>query len=66
MSDASPSLNLLVCGGGYLGRATALEAIRRGGRATATSRDPDRRRALAAEGIAAIDPTDTAALKTAL
>ncbi|MET3836826.1 nucleoside-diphosphate-sugar epimerase [Brevundimonas sp. UYEF29] len=66
MPIASPSLDLLVFGGGYLGRAAALEAIRRGGRATATSRDPERRRALAADGIMAIDAGDTAALKTAL
>ncbi|WP_295192311.1 SDR family NAD(P)-dependent oxidoreductase [uncultured Brevundimonas sp.] len=66
MPIASPPLDLLVFGGGYLGRAAALEATRRGGRATATSRDPERRRALAADGIMAIDPSDTAALKTAL
>ncbi|WP_395945720.1 SDR family NAD(P)-dependent oxidoreductase [Brevundimonas sp.] len=66
MPDAVPALNLLVFGGGYLGRAAALEAIRRGGRATATSRDPERRRALQAEGITAVDPTDAEALKTAL
>lgn len=66
MPIASPALDLLVFGGGYLGRAAALEAIQRGGRATATSRDPERRRALAADGIMAIDPGDTAALKTAL
>jgi nucleoside-diphosphate-sugar epimerase len=66
MPIASPPLDLLVFGGGYLGRAAALEAIRRGGQATATSRDPERRRALAADGIMAIGPGDTAALKTAL
>jgi nucleoside-diphosphate-sugar epimerase len=66
MPDAAPALNLLVFGGGYLGRAAALEAIRRGGQATATSRDPERRRSLQAEGIAAVDPTDAEALKTAL
>ncbi|OYX16083.1 MAG: NAD(P)-dependent oxidoreductase, partial [Brevundimonas diminuta] len=58
--------SLLVFGGGYVGRATALEARRRGGTAVATSRDPERRRALRAEGIAAVDPGDAAALKTAL
>lgn len=57
---------LLVFGGGYLGRAAALEAIRRGGTAIATSRDPARRTALEADGIAAIDPDDRAALSTAL
>lgn len=66
MPIASPPLDLLVFGGGYLGRAAALEVLRRGGRATATSRDPERRRALAADGVMAIDPGDTAALKTAL
>lgn len=66
MPIASPALDLLVFGGGYLGRAAALEALRRGGQATATSRDPERRRALAADGIMAVDPGDTAALKTAL
>lgn len=64
-TDAS-SLNLLVFGGGYLGRSAALAAIRRGGRATATSRSVQRRRALEADGIAAVDPGDTSALKTAL
>lgn len=66
MPDAANPLSLLVFGGGYLGRAAALEAIRRGGRATATSRDPERRRALEAQGIAAIDPADAPSLKTAL
>lgn len=70
MPDAAPDRasapDLLVFGGGYLGRAAALEALRRGGRATATSRDPERRRSLAAEGVIAIDPTDAEALKAAL
>jgi len=57
---------LLVFGGGYVGRATALEALRRGGRATATSRDPERRATLIAEGIEAIDPVDADALSVAL
>ena len=57
---------LLVFGGGYLGRAAALEAIRRGGTAIATSRDPARRAALEGEGIAAIDPDDRDALSSAL
>ncbi|NBW14496.1 MAG: SDR family NAD(P)-dependent oxidoreductase, partial [Caulobacteraceae bacterium] len=39
----SADLKLLVFGGGYLGRAVTLEAIRRGGTAVATSRDPARR-----------------------
>jgi nucleoside-diphosphate-sugar epimerase len=59
-------LRLLVFGGGYLGRAAALEAIRRGGTAVATSRDPDRRAALEADGVAAIDPDDRDALSAAL
>ncbi|KAK0350598.1 hypothetical protein LTR94_028377, partial [Friedmanniomyces endolithicus] len=41
-------------------------AIRRGGAAVATSRDPDRRRLLASEGISAIDPQNTDALRAAL
>lgn len=59
--DASPS-NLLVLGGGWLGAAAAREAVRRGGHATLTSRDPRRREALAAEGFHACDPDDTEAL----
>jgi len=55
-----------VFGGGYVGRAAALEALRRGGSATATSRDPDRRRALTADGIIAIDPADAVALSEGL
>lgn len=58
--------NLLVFGGGYLGRAAALEAIRRGGRAVATSRSPERRAALEAEGVATIDPADLEAVSQAL
>lgn len=60
------NLKLLVFGGGYLGRAAALEAMRRGGTAVATSRDPARRLALEAEGIAAVDPADREALSGAL
>jgi nucleoside-diphosphate-sugar epimerase len=62
----SESLKFLVFGGGYLGRAAALEAIRRGGSAVATSRDPARRLALEAEGIMAVDPEDREALSGAL
>lgn len=65
-ADPASPLSLLVFGGGYLGRAAALGAIARGGRATATSRDPARRAALEVEGIAALDPHDTASLKAAL
>lgn len=58
--------DLLVFGGGYLGRAAAREAIRRGGRAWATSRDAERRTSLAAEGIEAVDPGDAEALTAAV
>ena len=60
MPDAPASL--LVFGGGWLGRAAAREAIRRGGRAVLTSRDAGRRAALAADGFVAVDPADPAAL----
>lgn len=66
MSDAASSVSLLVFGGGWLGRAAALEAIRRGGKAVATSRDPATRAALEAEGIGAVDPADEAALSAAV
>lgn len=66
MTAAPASLSLLVFGGGWLGLATAREAVRRGGRATLTSRDPARRAALAAEGFAALDPDDAAALDQAV
>ncbi len=61
---AAPSL--LVFGGGWLGRAAGLEALRRGGRAVLTSRDPGRRAALSAEGLGAIDPDDAPALADAV
>ena len=61
---ASPSL--LIYGGGWLGRAVGREAVRRGGRAILTSRDADRRTALAAEGFGAIDPQDDPALTEAV
>jgi nucleoside-diphosphate-sugar epimerase len=63
---ASPPVSLLVFGGGWLGRAAALEALRRGGKAVATSRDADTRAALEAEGIGAIDPADEAVLAAAV
>lgn len=67
MSDAvSPPLSLLVFGGGWLGRAAALEALRRGGEAVATSRDPATRAVLEAEGVAAVDPADEGALAAAV
>jgi nucleoside-diphosphate-sugar epimerase len=58
--------SLLVFGGGYVGRRAAVEAVRRGMTASATSRDAGRRAALEAEGIAAIDPGDPAALSAAV
>lgn len=66
MPEASVPPSLLVFGGGWLGRAAGLEAVRRGGRAVLTSRDPDRRAALSAEGLAAIDPADAGALADAV
>lgn len=66
MTDAVPPVSLLVLGGGWLGRAAAREAIARGGRAIATSREADRRAALTAEGVEAIDPADAAALAEAV
>lgn len=64
MSD-DPS-SLLVFGGGWLGQAAAREAVRRGGRAILTSRDPQTRDTLMAEGFVAIDPADAAALTAAV
>lgn len=61
-----PPAHLLVFGGGWLGQAAAREAVRRGGGASLTSRDPDTRRALEAEGFAALDPADDAALDEAV
>lgn len=61
---AAPSL--LVFGGGYLGLEAAREALRRQGRAFATSRDPARRAELTAAGVAAVDPTDAEALRAAV
>lgn len=62
MTDPVSPSSLLIFGGGWLGRAAAAEAIRRGGRAVATSRDPDRRAELEAAGIAALDPANEDAL----
>ena len=66
MTDAVPTVSLLVFGGGWLGQAAAREAIRRGGQATATSRDADTRAALLADGIVAVDSGDAAALAEAV
>ena len=65
MSEAA-SPSLLVFGGGWLGRAAGLEAVRRGGRAVLTSRDAGRRSALSAEGLGAVDPDDATALAEAV
>ena len=59
-------VSLLVFGGGWLGRAAAREALRRGGRAALTSRDAGTREALAGEGFTAIDPADAGALAAAV
>lgn len=64
-AGAAPA-RLLVFGGGWLGRAAAREAVRRGGRAALTSRDRDRRAALAADGFVAVDPGDAAGLASAV
>ncbi|MBL0969077.1 MAG: SDR family NAD(P)-dependent oxidoreductase [Brevundimonas sp.] len=66
MSDVPPPVSLLVFGGGWLGQAAAREALRRGGRAAATSRDADTRAALKAEGIEPVDPSDETALAAAV
>jgi nucleoside-diphosphate-sugar epimerase len=66
MTAPPASSSLLVFGGGWLGRAAAREAIRRGGRATLTSRDPARREALTADGLEAVDPDEEGALDRAV
>jgi nucleoside-diphosphate-sugar epimerase len=58
--------SLFVFGGGYVGHRAARGALRQGMAAAATSRDADRRTALAAKGITAIDPGDAQALATAV
>lgn len=58
--------SLLVFGGGWLGQAVAREAVRRGDRAVLTSRDAGTRAALVAEGFAAVDPANAAALTAAV
>lgn len=57
--------SLLVFGAGYLGEAVLAEAAARGLSVTATSRDPQRRAALEARGVTAVDPADAAALAAA-
>ena len=67
MTQPAPAVpSLLVFGGGYLGLEAAREAIRRGGRAFATSRNPARRAELTAAGVTAVDPADVEALKAAV
>ncbi|MFZ4164864.1 NAD(P)H-binding protein [Brevundimonas sp. NPDC058933] len=67
MTQPAPAATcLLVFGGGYLGLEAAREAMRRGDRAIATSRDPERRSELTAAGVIAVDPTDAAALQAAV
>jgi nucleoside-diphosphate-sugar epimerase len=56
----------VVFGAGYLGRAMLDEAKRRGFAVAATSRSPERRAALEAAGIAAVDPADASALAAAV
>lgn len=65
MTDRTP-VSLLVFGGGWLGQAAAREAIARGGRASATSRDPAKRTVLSEAGITAVDPADAEALAEAV
>lgn len=60
------SRSLLIFGGGWLGRAIGAEASRRADAVAATSRDPDTRGALEAEGLRAVDPADASALDAAL
>ncbi|MES2860930.1 MAG: SDR family oxidoreductase [Pseudomonadota bacterium] len=55
--------SLLVFGAGYIGLAAAAEARRRGWRVSATSRDVERRKRMAADGITAIDPADAGAMR---
>jgi len=58
--------SLLIFGAGYLGRIAAREAMGRSMTIRATSRDPERRAALAGEGITAVDPGDAAAMQAAV
>lgn len=58
--------SLLVFGAGYLGRAALAAAKAQGLSVAATSRDPQRRAGLEADGITAVDPADAAALAAAV
>lgn len=66
MRQGDRPTRLLVFGGGRLGRATARLVRQAGGSAAATSRDPDRRAALEAGDITAVDPADAPALARAV
>lgn len=66
MAGEGPPVHLLVFGGGWLGQAAAREAVRRGGGATLTSRDPETRRRLEDGGLIAVDPADDSALDRAV
>lgn len=57
---------LLVFGAGYLGEALIRRRLDAGRNVAATSRDPERRRALAEAGVTAVDPADPAALDAAV
>lgn len=58
--------SLLVIGGGYVGRRAAIEAVRQGMGAFATSRDAGRRDAFQELGIGGLDPSDESALQAAV
>ena len=58
--------SLLIFGAGYLGMVAAPEAMRRGMTVRATSRDADRRAALEAGGLQAVDPLDETAMQAAV
>jgi len=58
--------SLLIFGAGYLGRAVLAEAAKRGLSTAATSRNPERRDALKAEGVTAVDPADPSSLTDAV
>ncbi len=66
MDEGGGPTRLLVFGGGRLGIATARLVMGAGGTAAATSRDADRRAALADEGIAPVDPLEAEALGRAV
>jgi len=66
VSAVPDPVSLLVFGGGWLGRAAARKAIRRGGRGVATSRDTATRAQLETDGIVAVDPADPVALAEAV